>query len=177
MRFGVKDVIFAAIISVAMNVVSFIAVPLATAIPIPGARTLIIAPFYGILMTIAVMKIPKAGLPTLVALFTGGVLLFISPTIFLFLLSSALLAELAVFLLYRDYRKGFAPQWISALYCGFQVPFGVLFGSIFVGDYVAGFVVNAPVMIGMFSLTAALGFLGALLGRKIGLELKGIGKL
>ncbi len=176
-RFGIKEIIFAAIVSVGMNVVSFIAVPLATAIPVPGARTLLIAPFYGVLMVIAILKVPRFGMPTLVAVFTGAVMLFISPTIFFFLTTSAVLSELITFVVFRGYRAKWAPVVLSGLYCGFQVPFGVLFGSIFVGDYVAAFVVTVPVMTGMFLAAFLLGALGGMVGRKIGAELREIGKL
>jgi energy-coupling factor transport system substrate-specific component len=74
--FKLKDVVYMAITAAAMMVVSFFTVPLVVALPIPGIRTIVVAPFYGLLIALAVVKIKKVGTCTIVSTLCGLPLAF-----------------------------------------------------------------------------------------------------
>ncbi|UNC92070.1 hypothetical protein [Candidatus Contubernalis alkaliaceticus] len=72
MKFTLKDIVFAAIVAAAMNVLSFVTVPLVVALPIPGIRLVVVAPFYGLLLALALMRIKKTGTASPFFLNRGG---------------------------------------------------------------------------------------------------------
>jgi energy-coupling factor transport system substrate-specific component len=95
--FKLKDIVYMAITAAAMMVVSFFTVPLVVALPIPGIRTIVVAPFYGLLIALAVVKIKKVGTCTIVSTLCGLPLAFISPVILMFCVASGITADLVFF--------------------------------------------------------------------------------
>lgn len=175
MKFSLKDIVFAAITSAAMNVVSFITVPLVIALPIPGIRTIVVAPFYGLLLAIALMKIGKPGALTLVALLAGGVLVFISPAILAFLVASGIVADLCYWLFLRKLPQNRGMVWAVGVFMAVMVPFGILFGALLAAGTSVSQFLTQPLLIGLTTVICfILGSLGGMLGVKIGKEFQGI---
>lgn len=175
MKFTLKDIVFAAIIAAAMNVISYVTVPLVVAVPLPGIRVIVVAPFYGLLTALALMRINKPGTVTLISFLTGAVLVFISPVILVFLLASGIIADLLIYFFWRDLKK---PKNIilgTAVYLAAMVPFGSLFGAIMTYHTPVGeLLTQSGLILGAALLSFLLGALGGFLGVKAGKELQGV---
>jgi len=171
-NFTVKDAIFAALIAVAMNVISFITVPLVTAMPVPGIRNLVVAPFFGLFMAIAMLKIGKPGTATIVSFLVGIMLVFISPLILAFMLASGAIADIAALLWRGSYKSPIAVIAICGIYMMVNVWLGIVFGALFlVENYSLDIFLSQPVAIAIASaLCFALGAAGAAVGTKISTE-------
>ena len=174
MKFSLKDIVFAAVIAAAMNVLSFVTVPLVVAIPIPGIRVLVIAPFYGLLLALALMRIRKTGTATLVSFLAGAVLLFVGPVILLFLLASGIIADVLIYFFWRDMEKPVNVVLGSGTYLAAMVPFGAFFGSLMLQDTPLAVLMTEWWLVLLASLLAfLLGAAGAWLGVKANKELRG----
>jgi len=174
MKFTLKDIVFAAIVAAAMNVLSFVTVPLVVALPIPGIRVVVVAPFYGLLLALALMRIKKTGTASLISFLTGAVLLFVGPVILVFLMASGIVTDLLIYLFWRDMEKPANIILGSASYLAVMVPFGSFFGSIMIQDTPLAELITQWWLVLLVSLAAfLLGAAGAFLGVKSNKELKG----
>lgn len=171
MKLQLKDVVFAAIIAAAMNVISFIAVPLVMAIPLPGAKTVAVAPFYGLFLAIALLKTQKYGVLTLVSFLAGIPMFFISPCILAFLVASGLSTDLCLYLFFHNLRKDSTIILASGIFMAFMVPYGLLFGALLAGGTnLATFLLQPWLVLGATLICFFLGGLGGKIGMKIGKE-------
>jgi energy-coupling factor transport system substrate-specific component len=177
LNFTVKDVVFMALIAVAMNVASFLTVPLVVALPVPGIRNVVVAPFFGLLLAIALLKIKKVGTATIVSFFTGALLVFISPSILLFELASGIVADAMGLLWKGAYSKPVPVVVICAVYMLVNVWFGIIFGALLaVGDFSLGWFVEQPLIVAAASaVSLLLGGAGALVGARVSGEFKKAG--
>ncbi len=173
--FSLKQIIFAAIISAAMVAVSLVAVPLVVALPIPGIRNLVVAPFFGLLLALALIRLQHAATATLISLFTGAVQVFIGPVILVFLLASGVTTDLVRFLIWRGSNTRRAVILSAGIYMAVMVPFGAFFGILMAGDTPIADLLKAPwFILGAAALSFGLGAGGAWLGVKIASEFKNI---
>ncbi len=173
MQYNLKDITYSAMTAAAMNVLSYVTVPLVVAVPVPGLRNLVVAPFYGLLMALALMRIDKHGLFTLISFFTGVVLLFISPVILGFLLISGVAADLFYFLTQRGLPKRSRIIGASGLYMAVMAVVGALFGALFLGEMPLGDLFRStPVLAAVAILCAVTGGMGAVLGIRVGSEFR-----
>lgn len=174
-KLSLKQITFASIIAAAMIVVSLIAVPLVVAVPIPGIRNLVVAPFFGLLMALAIIRINHFFTITLVSFLTGAVQLFIGPVILVFLVTSGLIADICRFLFWRDHEKPRNVILSVGVYMAAMAPLGAFFGVLMARETPIAEVLSAPgFMILAAILSGLLGCLGALLGVKIAGEFKHI---
>ncbi len=168
-----KDITYSAMTAAAMNVLSYLTVPLVVAIPIPGLRNLVVAPFYGILMALALIRIDKNGLFTLISAFTGAVLIFISPVILGFLFISGIVADAFYYIFQHGFSKHTRIIIASGLYMAVMAVVGALFGALFLGEMPLGDLFRStPVLVIVAILCGVTGSLGAMLGIRIGKEFK-----
>ncbi|MDD4262695.1 MAG: hypothetical protein PHS89_11010 [Syntrophaceticus schinkii] len=173
--FKLKDVVYMAITAAAMMVVSFFTVPLVVALPIPGIRTIVVAPFYGLLIALAVVKIKKVGTCTIVSTLCGLPLAFISPVILMFCVASGITADLVFFLLGRDALNRAKVSIVGGTYMGTMMVYGELMGALILRDTPISAVLQNPlVLLLTFVLSAVLGALGSLLATRISKEFRGI---
>ncbi len=173
--FATKEIIFAAIIAAAMIVVSLVAVPLVVAVPIPGIRNLVVAPFFGLFLSLALVRIKHPATLTLVSFLTGAVQTFIAPVILVFLLASGIVTDLLRYFLWRDPQKPAHVIITAGVYMAVMVPFGAFFGALMAGRTPLAALLTAPLFIlGAALVCFGLGALGAFLGVKIAREFKSI---
>lgn len=174
MNFTLRDIVFAAIIAAAMNVLSFVTVPLVVAVPVPGIRVVVVAPFYGLLLSLSLVRINKAGTATLVSFLAGAVLVFVGPVILVFLLASGIVTDLLIYAFLRDMERPRNVIVGSALYLAAMVPFGSLFGSLMLQDTpLAALVTQWWLVLLAAAVASLLGGAGAWLGVRANRELRG----
>jgi hypothetical protein len=179
MYFKVKDIVSMALIAVAMEVISFIMLPLVTALfaVIPGVGVLVVAPFYGLLIALILSKVRKTGTATFVSLLVGLPLVLISPSITLFTLGAGLTTDLACLVWKGAFQSQKAMTVISGIYIFSMFYFGLLFGSVFL---VAGFAPELlgqeiPLVIACSLLALGMGLAGGFLGVKLSREFRQAG--
>lgn len=173
MQYTLKDITYSAVTAAAMNVLSYLAVPLVVAVPIPGLRNLVVAPFYGLLMALALMRIDKHGLFTLISFFTGVVLLFISPVILGFLLVSGAAADIFWLFSQKALPKHSRIIGAAAVYMAVMAVVGALFGALFLGEMpLADLFQSTPLLAAVAVLCGVVSGLGAFFGLRIGTEFR-----
>ena len=175
-RFTVKDISFLAILAALLVLFSATTMPLMT-ITLYGLRNMANALFYGAFGMIALMKIRKPGALTLLCMFSSVILLLMSPVMFFNNTISAMLAELIALLIFRHYGKDKAKLVSAGLMIPMTLPMTIVFGMLINKQTFADIVDASWLIIPIIIGTLLLSFGGALLGKKIGIELRKAGKL
>jgi hypothetical protein len=168
MKFTVKDIVFIALISVAMLVVSFLTIPIVIAMPIPAITSIVFAPFAGLLMAIAMLKVQKVGTATLVSLFVGVVLLFMSPVMFCFMAASGIVTDVIAWV----WKRGYTDARMVIVSCGFYtlvlILFSVVFSLIFTTKINTASLLQQPLLLlAIAAICFVLGAAGAFIGSKV----------
>lgn len=176
-KLNLKDVAFLAIISVVLLLISGMVMPIVMFTNIFALRQLVSAPLYALFYTIALMKVGKRGALMLMGVFTSVVLLFMSPIMFFNQLLGALLTELFILALYRNYATQKAIVVAAVIYTPITLPLTLLVNNILKGKSLAEQFGEPfwPLVccVGCF----VLGAVGAWLGTKLGNELRKAGKI
>ena len=175
--FNTKDIVFIAILSAALTLVGVLVMPLVMSYTLFGLRNMASAFFYSIFIIIGLMKIPKVGTLTLIGLFHGSVLLMIAPVMFFTMFLGAVLGEIIMVLIYRDYSKDSARILTSTLYIPMTFPMTLAFTVLIHGKTFGEIVENPFATVVLLFLSLGLSYLGSRVGYKISLELKRAGKL
>jgi energy-coupling factor transport system substrate-specific component len=174
-KLTLKDITFAAIIAAVMIVVSLVVVPLVVAVPVPGIRNLVVAPFFGLFISLAIVRINHFSTITLVSFLTGAVQLFIGPVILVFLVTSGIIADILRHLFWRDTTKNSNVIISTGVYMAVMAPLGAFFGVLMSRETPIAEVLSAPwFMVLAAVLSGLLGVLGAFLGMKIAGEFKNV---
>jgi energy-coupling factor transport system substrate-specific component len=176
-RFTVKDIVFLAIIAAALTITGMVTMPLVMTVTLFGVRNAAAAIFYGIFGAIALMKVPKPGALLLLGLFNGAVLLMMSPVMFFNNAVGSLLAEAVALLIFRGYGTDRSIVTAAGLFVPFTLPLSLLFGALINGQNLATLVEKPLISLLFCAAAVALSFAGALIGRKIGGELRKAGKI
>lgn len=173
MKLTLKDVIFAAIVAAVMNVISFVTVVAVLGVPIPGIRTIVVAPFYGLLAVVSIKRINKPISLSLISFLCGAPLGFISPAIFLFTFGSGILADIIRSIFLKDTSKVYNLVITAAVYMGAMMIIATIVDILMLRETTLGQVFANPIMqiFGLVS-TCALGGIGGFLGSKITKEFK-----
>ena len=176
-KFTMKDIVFLAILSAALTIVSGLTMPLVMMVTLFGVRNLVAAPIYGVFTMIALLKVRKPGALMIVSLFHGVVLLMMAPVMFFNMIVGSFAAELFVLLIYKNYESDKAIKLLCGIFIPFTLPTTIIF-SMLLNGLTFSQVVEKPVVSIFICLgTIILSFLGVKIGGKIGLELKKAGKL
>lgn len=173
MKFTLKEIIFAAIVAAAMNVISFFTVVLVLGIPIPGIRTIVVAPFYGILYVMVMKKIKNNFALSLTCFFAGVPLAFISPGIFVFTLFSGVVGDIFRFIFFKDMDKRNNLIIVSSISMGAMMVIATVVDIFMLNGTTMGEVFSNPILqITGLALTMGLGALGGFIGTKVSKEFK-----
>lgn len=175
-KFRVRDIVFLAIMAALLFLCSAVALPLMT-ITLFGLRNLATSLFYALFSTITLMKVPRPGALSLLGIFNGAILFMMSPVMFVTTAVSAVIAELVALLAFRGYHSQRAILAATILWMPLTLPFTALFTVLMNGQSFGEVVQFSPFVLLTCVGTVALSALGALLGSKIGKELKKAGKL
>ena len=172
-----KEVVFLVLFSVVLLLTSSLVMPLVMFTQQYALRQLLAAPIFGMFCVIALHKVPRVGALSIIGVFSGSVLLFMSPIMFVNNILGAIMAEILVVCFFGDYKKHGARLFSAMVYTPLTLPLTLITTSILRGEQIFSLLGN-PLLASVFSLgTVLLSFLGAKLGVKIVEELKKAGKL
>lgn len=177
-KFTVRDVVFTAIIAAAFILSGMISIPFVLSSDLYGLTYLVTAPFYAFFIVILLLKVKKPGCVFLAGLINGLVLCMMSTVMLFMQVTGALLCEVVTLLIFRSYEKKSAVMTAAILYMPLVFPMGIL-GNVVIkgGNLVSilrgGMIANIACYVG----TVILAAIGALIGWKLGSELKRAGKL
>ncbi|MDO5100210.1 MAG: MptD family putative ECF transporter S component [Eubacteriales bacterium] len=175
-RFELKDIVFIAIFSAALLMISGLIMPLVMFTQLFALRQFFSAPFFALFGVIALVKVKKPGTLLLMGVFTGMVLLFMSPIMFYNNVIGAALAEL-IGLLAGGYLKKRAVILAAGLYIALTLPITLVVTAWLKGISFADQWGTSPLVPLLCVGTVVLGLIGAGLGWKLATELQKAGKL
>lgn len=171
------DVVFLAILSGVLLLVSSIVMPVVMFTSIFGLRQLLAAPFFAFFIVIALRRVPKPGALVIIGFLTGGVLLFMSSIMFFNNIIGAFFAELFALLIFKSYDNKTAIKTASVLFMPLTLPVTVLATMIIKGLSLSQ-ILNSPVEIIIIPIgTLILSYVGAFFGMRFADELKRAGKI
>lgn len=179
-KFKVKDIAFLAIMAVVLLLCSSLAVPLMF-ISLFGLQNMGTAIFFGIFITIALMKVRKPGALSILGIFSAVPLAIMQVSVFLTNSIAAVLAECITLLIFRNYQNDKAIMLGAGLVMPISLPFTLVFGMLINGKTLAQALSGEGLPVWLVVLTCmgtvVLSFAGTLIGHKIGKELQKAGKL
>lgn len=173
----IKEVIFLAILSAVLLLLSALIMPLVMFTQIMVLRQLLAAPIFALFVAVALRRVPKLGALSLVGFLTGAVLLFMSLIMFINNVLAALLVELLVLLIFRGYARRGAIVFAATLYMPLTIPISLLSTMLLRGQSWSELMDSTLETVVLPLGTLALALLGALLGMKIADEMQKAGKL
>lgn len=176
-KFTVKDIVFLAILSAVLLLLSAMIMPLVMFTNIYALRQLLSAPIFALFCSVAITKVPKVGSLSIIGVITAGVLLFLSPVMFFNQLFAAVLTEALLLLFFHGYRSKQAIVFASAAYVPLTLPITLMVNALMNGQSFVDQVGNVPLTLVITIGTLVLALAGALLGQKMAGELKKAGKL
>ncbi len=176
-KFTSKDVVFLAILSVVLLILSSLIMPIVMFTHITALRQLFAAPIFAIFGVIAIKKVPKIGTLSIVGLLTGGVLLFMSPIMFINNFFGAVIVELIILAIFKNYDTDKAVLTAASLYIPVTLPLSLLAQVVMKGMNISDLLGSSVQMLVLPISVIILSIAGALLGLKIAKELKRTGKL
>lgn len=175
-KFSLKDIIFLAILSAALLLVSSISMPIVMFTQIFALRQLITGPIFALFLVIALYKVPKPGAIVVVGIFTGLVLLFMSPIMFYNNVFAAIIVEV-IGLILGGFDKEKVRLICAGLYIPCTLPITIISNYLLKGKEVGAQLGQIHLSIIIIILTIIISFLGAIFGQRIARELKKAGKL
>lgn len=176
-KYKMKDIVFLAIISALLLLVSGMIMPLVMSTNQFALRQVLGAPIFAIFIAIALMKVPKLGTITIIGVLTGVFLLLMSPIMFFNNIVGALITEFLVLIIFKNYNSKKAIFFASMIYMPLTIPISLIYTATMEGITIMEKVKNPTMAIIFTILSFILGAIGAKLGLKIGDELKQAGKL
>lgn len=176
-KFQVKDFVFLAILAAVMTLAGGITMPLVMHTTVFGLRNMVAAPLYALFCTVGLMKVRKTGAMTILGIFSGAPLAFMSPVMFFNNFVAAVFAEAIAIIFFKGYSRKYSVTVTSALWMLFTIPVTVLFSMWLNGKTVSELISNPVSAVFVTIGTAVLGFVGSAIGMKISTELKKAGKL
>lgn len=175
-KFTVKNIVFLAVMAALLFLCGAVAMPFMS-ITTFGLRNLITSIFYALFSTITLMKVRKPGALSLLGIFNGAILFMMAPVMFVTTSVSAILAECIALLIFKSYENPKAILTATILWMPLTLPFTAIFSVLMNGTTFSAVINFSPVVILTCLGTVVLSVVGALLGQKIGNELKKAGKL
>lgn len=177
-KFTTRDIVFTAIIAAAFLLSGFISIPLVMSMHIYGLTFLISSVFYAFFIVILLLKVKKPGCVFLAGLLNGLALCMMSSVMLFMQATAALLCEVLALVLFRSYDNKKAIMTAAISYMPIMFPVGIVGNILIKGGTIAD-AVYGDMVINIVSAVGVVVFsvLSALLGWKIGSELKRAGKL
>ena len=171
-----RDYVFAAFMTIGIAVASVITVPLTLAIPLPGIRTVVWAPFAGIFLTLGMARLQRSGSVALMIGVLALILSRLSWIITAFLVIALLVTELVM--VFRGGFHGRVNRLLgNVLFFSSATVAGALVGAYAAGDVFAAWVGQVWVLILMTIVSGFAGAIGWWLGERVVKQLQRAGKL
>ena len=178
-RSSVRDIVFLAIVS-AICLVTCAVMPLVISLQhqIFGIAQVVTGFQLAFFFAIGLYKVRKPGALLFMATFTGIIQLIMAPPMFFSNLVCGLLIEVAIFAIFRGYKKNKAIFFAVLLYNPLSLPFNYLYNLGIGNTDMTDVANNAPwSAVGMTVAVLAIAAIGGLAGLKIGKELAKAGVL
>lgn len=177
-KIELRDITFLAILSVVLILASGLVMPLVMTTQFFALRQLCGAIFFAPFTVVALYRVPKIGALTVIGLFTGFILLFMSPVMFVNNVLGAILTEIVIYLIYRGYRTKSAKHCAAILYMPMTLPITFLYNAlVFHRSTMEQFGGNVWLIIAFIAGVFFIAWIGTWLGEKIAQELQKAGKL
>ena len=177
-RFSAKDIVFLAIIS-AITLVTSAVMPLVAHVPVFGIIQIVLGLQFSVFPAIGLMKVRKFGSMLFISIFSGIVLVFMNPIMFICLVICALISEGLSLIIFKGYKNDFACFLTAWLYLPLSLPFLYVWYQLIGGEDTVASYANSNVWLTvvMSLCVLALCALGSFIGVKIGRELRKSGAL
>lgn len=172
-----KDVVFLAIFSGVLLLVSGLVMPIVMFTKIFALRQLAAALLFSLFCTIALIKVPKLGAMTIIGLITGLVLSFMSVIMLINNLLGAVLVDIIILIFFKGEITPKRAVIAVGLYIPFTIPLTLVSGAIMNGTPIMEQLGNVWLSIALIGGTFVLSYIGSLLGYKVAKELRKAGKL
>lgn len=177
-KFAVRDIVFTAIIAAAFVLSGAISIPFVLSVDLYGLTYLVTALFFSFFIVILLLKVRKPGCVFLAGLINGLVLCMMSTVMLFMQVTGALLCEVITLLIFRSYEKKASVLTAAIIYMPLVFPMGVIGNMLIKGGSLATiFKGGMGPNLACYAGTVVLSVVGALIGWKLGSELKRAGKL
>ncbi|WP_100066115.1 MptD family putative ECF transporter S component [Miniphocaeibacter massiliensis] len=176
-RFKMKDIVFLAITSALLILVSGIIMPIVMFTNQFALRQVLAAPIFAIFITIALIKVPKIGSLSIIGVLTGVFLLMMSPIMFFNNIVGAILTEILIVVIFKGYSSNKAIFFASMIYMPITIPVSLIYTATMEGISIIEKVKSPAMALTFGVLSIILGIIGAKLGFKLAKELQKAGKL
>lgn len=176
-RFTLKDIVFLAVLSAVLLLVSSLIMPIVMFTQLFALRQLLAAPVFALFCAIGIRKVSKIGTLTIIGFFSGFVLLFMSPIMFFNNFFGAIIAEVLTLIIFKNYTKRSSIIFSAGIYIPITLPITLFFTAVMRGKSFSAQIGNGISSAAVAVGSIALGIAGAWLGMKIADELEKAGKL
>ncbi len=176
-KINIGDVVFLAILSVVLLLLSSLIMPIVMFTQIFALRQLFAAPVFAFFCTIGLRRVPKLGALSIIGFLTGGVLIFMSPIMFFNNVIAAIVTELIVLLVFKNYESRKSIITATTIYMPLTLPVTIVATMMFKGLDLSKILGSTLEIAILPPATLILGFLGAYFGMKVSDELKRAGKI
>jgi energy-coupling factor transport system substrate-specific component len=175
-RWLLKDYVFAAFMTIGIAISSILTVPLTLAIPLPGVRTIVWAPFAGVFLTLGMARLQRSGSVALMIGILAVLLGRISLVITAFLAAALLLTEL-IMLPRGGYRGRINRLLGNVVFFSSATVSGAIVGAYTVGGTMSAWLSQSWILLPMTLLSGLAGAIGWWLGELVVKQLQRAGKL
>lgn len=174
--FTVRDIVFLAVCGALIVVFTAVTGPL-HAIGIFGLPQMSIAIFFSFFEALGVIRVRKPGSATIIASVSALVLMLIRPFDGILAFVTAVLVELIVLAIFRNYSRLSSIRTVSAIMPVMMVPVQVVYNTLILRVNIASSTTMIIVVVAVFIGTIVLSALGSFFGVKVGRELIASGRL
>lgn len=176
-KFKIKDIVFLAIISTLLLIASGAIMPIVMFTNKFALRQVLASPIFAIFTVIALKKVPKIGAVSIIGILTGSFLLLMSPIMFFNNIVGAIITEILVIILFKNYSSNRSILFAASIYMPITVPISLIYAVAMEGVSIMEKIKNPLTTVVYTVISLILGVLGAKLGLKIAEELQKAGKL
>ena len=166
MKLNNKDIAIISLIAALMIVIGYFIYLLSVFFPLPGSKFIIMSGFLSFMITIAIVKVEKNGVVTLISIVFGVIMGFISIVMGLAIILTGILTELTALILFNNYQRKRNIVFTSSFYPFYSFILGLLATNYITGNHlfkiggVIPFIISGLIVFG-------LGILGSLAAYKI----------
>lgn len=176
-KFSVRDIVFLAMMAALFLLGCAPFVPFIMNVTKLGVQAAVTAIIYGVICTIGLRKVPKPGALTIIGLFSGMVLLFMQPVMFVNQVVGGIVAEIIALALFRTYTDRRAVATAAGIYALCTLPTTAVVNWFAKGRTLMTQVGEPLSFVLVVVLSVVLGFVGVWIGQKIADDLQKAGKL
>jgi energy-coupling factor transport system substrate-specific component len=161
-----QDITFISLLAAVLVAGGYILYLLSRAIPLPGGKFVLMAPYLSLIMAIGLKRLKSSWTMALISLVFGGILIVFTPFMGLAILSAGILSHLSSRLLPGTSDSPFKIWFSAAFY-----PLWGFWLSLIVSNYFTGNLLFRTIGVGLFFAMSTLIYGLALGGAVVGLEI------